>query len=472
MPTQMSYAREGTITPEMISVAHKEKIDPDALRQWIAKGSVIIPANTNHLKHPLVPMGIGKQLTTKINANIGASRIRAQLDEELEKIRVCIKYGADTAMDLSTGGNLDEIRTAILQESTIPIGTVPIYQAVEENNGDIASIKKEDFLEVIEKQAQQGVDYMTIHAGITTATAAYLKQQPRITGIVSRGGAIMHKWMKEHNAENPLYTQFDQISEIFERYDVSYSLGDSLRPGCIHDATDAAQIAELKVLGELTQHAWKKNVQVMIEGPGHIPMHQIQHNVEIQQKLCHEAPFYVLGPLVTDIAPGYDHITSSIGAALAGWHGAALLCYVTRTEHLGLPRPEDVREGIIAYKIAAHAADLAKGVHGAQHRDNELSKARFAFNWEQQFALALDPDKAREIRSDLGLTADFCGMCGPTYCSMKNYSETEGIETFNQKVLKARKEALTNEKQRTLETKQKEIKDTYTAKYLAEQHLI
>ena len=460
----MSCAREGTITKEMKDVARHENCDPEKLRQWIAEGSVIIPANPYHLKQKLIPIGIGKCLTTKINANIGASKIRADVHEELEKIKICIKYGADTAMDLSTGGNLDEIRTAIIAASTIPLGTVPIYQAVEENNGDIDTIKKESFLDVIEQQAKQGVDYMTIHAGITTATAALLKKHPRITGIVSRGGAIMHRWMKANNQENPLYTQFEHISEIFEQYDVSYSLGDSLRPGCLHDATDPAQIAELKVLGDLTLKAWKKNVQVMIEGPGHIPLHEIQYNVELQQKLCHGAPFYVLGPLVTDIAPGYDHITSSMGAALAGWHGAALLCYVTRTEHLGLPRPEDVREGIIAYKIAAHAADIAKGVPGARKRDDELSKARFSFDWEKQFALSLDPDKAREIRSDLGLTADFCGMCGPQYCSMKNYSETEGIETFNQKLLKTKKKAV--------EEKYHEQASEYQAKFLAEERLI
>ena len=427
MPTQLSYAREGKITKEMGYVAAVENIDADILRQKIAKGTVIIPANINHKN--LKPIAIGHGVKTKINANIGASKVRASMDEELEKIRLCMEYGADTAMDLSTGGNLNEIREAIINEATIPIGTVPTYQVVEEKQ-TIDELKEEDWLDVIELQAKQGVDYMTIHAGVLQKTLPLLKG--RITGVVSRGGAILVRWMKVNNKENPLYTQFEQICDIFEKYDVTFSLGDSLRPGCLHDATDKAQIAELKILWELTLKAWERNCQVMIEGPGHIPLNEIKLNVDLQKKYCHNAPFYVLGPLVTDIAPGYDHITSSIGAAVAGMHGADYLCYVTPAEHLGLPTPAMVKEGIIAYKIAAHAADIAKGIPNARDRDDALSKARFAFDWEKQFALSLDQETARKIRSDLTLNADFCGMCGPDFCSMRLYSKTEGIKTFNE----------------------------------------
>ena len=436
----MSFARQGIITPEMKFVANKENIDPEQLREKIAQGSVIIPANKNHLELGLQPMAIGKGTLVKINANIGASRVRADLTEELSKVDLCIKYGADTLMDLSTGGDIDKIRKEIIQHSPIPVGTVPIYQVVEENAGDIRTIPKSLFLDVIEKQAKQGVDYMTIHSGITRTNVELLKLKPRITGIVSRGGAIIHQWMKANNQENPLLQQFEQISDIFEEHDVSYSLGDSLRPGCIHDASDPAQLGELHALGEQTLKAWKKNVQVMIEGPGHIPMHEIEMNVDIEKKLCHDAPFYVLGPLVTDIAPGYDHITSAIGAAIAGWKGADMLCYVTPAEHLGLPTPEHVREGIIAYKIAAHAADIARGNKRVLERDNALSRARFSMNWEEQFRLSLDPEKAKQMRSDLSVNTDFCSMCGPDFCSMKNYQETEGIETFNQKQIRERKE--------------------------------
>ncbi|MDP7263310.1 MAG: phosphomethylpyrimidine synthase ThiC, partial [Candidatus Woesearchaeota archaeon] len=375
--TQLSYAKEGKITKEMEYVASVENIDPHILRQNIAQGSVIIPANINHKN--LKPVAIGKGVKTKVNANIGASKVRACVEEELEKIRLCIKYGADTVMDLSTGGNLNEIRESIINESTIPIGTVPAYQVVEENQ-TIEDLKPEDWLDVIEQQAKQGIDFMTIHAGVLQKTLPLLRS--RLTGVVSRGGAILVKWMKANNKENPLYTQFEQICDIFEKYDVAFSLGDGLRPGSLHDATDKAQIAELKILGELTLKAWEKNCQVMVEGPGHIPLNEIKLNVELEKKYCHNAPFYVLGPLVTDIAPGYDHITSAIGAAVAGMHGADYLCYVTPAEHLGLPTPEMVKQGIITYKIAAHAADIAKGIPNSRDRDDELSKARFAFDWE------------------------------------------------------------------------------------------
>jgi len=435
MATQLKHARGGIITKEMNYVAQEENVDAEWLRDEISKGTIIIPANANH--HKLKPIGIGRGLKTKINANIGASKVRAGIAEELKKLDYCIKYGADTAMDLSTGGNLNVIRRSIIENSPIPIGTVPTYQVVEEAHGKIEDIKAEDWLDVIELQAKQGVDYMTIHAGILRRTLPLTKK--RITGIVSRGGAILARWMVEHNKENPLYTQFGQICDIFEKHDVTFSLGDSLRPGCLADATDAAQIEELKILGELTLQAWKRDCQVMIEGPGHIPLHQIKLNVDLQKKYCHNAPFYVLGPLVTDIAPGYDHITSAIGAAVAGQHGADYLCYVTPAEHLGLPGPEEVKQGIIAYKIAAHAADIAKGVHHARDRDDELSKARFDFDWEKQFALSLDPETARKIRSDLGMEADFCSMCGPDYCSMRNFHKLINEKTFNEKRREERK---------------------------------
>ena len=435
MPTQLKYARDNIITKEMKYVAFQENVDAEWLRNEISKGTIIIPANVNHKK--LKPIGIGKGIKTKINANIGASKIRATVTEELKKLEYCIKYGADTAMDLSTGGNLYVIRQTIIDNSPIPIGTVPTYQVVEEANGKIENIKAEDWLDVIELQAKQGVDYMTIHAGVLRRTLPLTRN--RVTGIVSRGGAILARWMVEKNKENPLYTQFSQICDILEKHDVTFSLGDSLRPGCLADATDAAQIEELKILGDLTLKAWEKDCQVMIEGPGHIPLDQIKLNVELEKKYCHNAPFYVLGPLVTDIAPGYDHITSAIGAAVAGQHGADYLCYVTPAEHLGLPGPEEVKQGIIAYKIAAHAADIAKGIPNARDRDDELSKARFDFDWEKQFALSLDPETARKIRSDLGMEADFCSMCGPDYCSMRNFHKIIGEKTFNEKRREERK---------------------------------
>ncbi len=416
--TQIQLARQNTITKEMKRVAEKENLDPELIRQEISKGRVIIPANINHKN--LDPIGIGRNLTTKINANIGTSSVTSKTEEEVEKLEYSMKYGADTVMDLSTGGDLDNIRIALLEKSTIPIGTVPIYQAVAEK--DILDVTINDFLEVIERQAKQGVDYMTIHCGVLLNMLPHVEK--RIMGIVSRGGSLIAKWMKRKGMENPLYIAYDEILDILHKYDVTISLGDSLRPGCIADATDEAQVSELKVLGELTKRAWERNVQVMVEGPGHIPLDQIKLNMDLQKEYCHEAPFYVLGPLVTDIAPGYDHITSSIGATLAAYHGASFLCYVTPKEHLGLPNKEDVRAGIIAYKIAAHAADIAKGLPGAKDRDNELSKARAKFDWKSQYALSLDPEMAQQMREE-GLSEDkeFCSMCGPNFCSIKVNNE-------------------------------------------------
>lgn len=416
--TQMHFARRGVITEEMEYVAGREGLDPELVRDEIARGRLIIPANVRHPE--LEPMAIGIASRCKINANIGTSAVTSSLDEEVEKLRLSIRYGADTVMDLSTGRRIREVREAILRASTIPIGTVPIYEILERAN-KVETITPELILEVIEEQARQGVDYMTIHAGIRLAHLPLVAG--RVTGIVSRGGSILAQWMMFHHQENPLYTLFDRICEIFQKYDVSFSLGDSLRPGCLHDASDAAQFAELDTLGELTRRAWERDVQVMVEGPGHVPMDQIAMNVERQQHICDQAPFYVLGPLVTDIAPGYDHITSAIGAALAGWSGAAMLCYVTPKEHLGLPDAEDVRNGIIAYKIAAHAADVARHRPGARDRDDALSRARYGFDWNEQFRLSLDPDRAREyhdatLPQEHFKTAEFCSMCGPKFCSM------------------------------------------------------
>lgn len=419
--SQLHYARQGIITEEMAYVAQREGLPAELIRAEVGRGRMIIPANINHPN--LEPMAIGIAARCKVNANIGASPNCSDITEELAKLKLAVKYGADTLMDLSTGGgDLDQIRTAIIQHSPIPIGTVPIYQALEQVHGRVEDLTPEDFLSVIEKQAQQGVDYMTIHAGILIEHLPLV--QGRITGIVSRGGGILARWMLHHHRQNPLYTHFDDIIAIFQRYDVSFSLGDSLRPGCLHDATDAAQLAELKTLGDLTRRAWQQEVQVMVEGPGHVPMDQIDYNVKKQMEECDEAPFYVLGPLVTDIAAGYDHISSAIGAALAGWSGAAMLCYVTPKEHLGLPDPEDVRQGLIAYKIAAHAADIARHRPGARDRDDAMSRARYNFDWTRQFELALDPDRAREyhdqtLPEDIYKTAEFCSMCGPKFCPMQ-----------------------------------------------------
>jgi phosphomethylpyrimidine synthase len=435
--SQMHYARLGVITEEMKYVAVREKIAPELVREEVARGRMIIPANINHPE--LEPMAIGVASLCKINANIGNSAVTSNIGEELNKLHTAVHYGADTVMDLSTGGDIHDIREAILRHSPVPIGTVPIYEAVsrvkriEDLNADI-------MLEVIEEQAEQGVDYMTIHAGVLIQYLPMVAK--RITGIVSRGGAILGQWMAHHRRQNFLYERFDDICKVFAKHDVSFSLGDGLRPGCIADASDEAQFSELKTLGELTKAAWEHDVQVMIEGPGHVPLDKIKEQVDKERELCYEAPFYTLGPLVTDIAPGYDHITSAIGAAMIGWHGAAMLCYVTPKEHLGLPNEKDVKDGIIAYKIAAHAADLARHRPGAQDRDNALSYARYKFDWEKQFALSLDPETARAMHDetlpdDYYKEAAFCSMCGPKFCSM-NYSSK--VDEYNRAVHGLQKE--------------------------------
>ena len=419
--SQLHFARNGVVTEEIAYVANREKLPESLVMEEVARGRMIIPANINHLN--LEPMAIGIASKCKVNANIGASPNASDVNEELKKLHLAVKYGADTVMDLSTGGvNLDEVRTTIINASPVPIGTVPVYQALESVHGSIEKLSEDDFLHIIEKHCQQGVDYQTIHAGLLIEHLPKVKG--RITGIVSRGGGILAQWMLYHYKQNPLFTRFDDICEIFKRYDCTFSLGDSLRPGCLHDASDEAQLAELKTLGELTKRAWEHDVQVMVEGPGHVPMDQIEFNVRKQMEDCAEAPFYVLGPLVTDIAPGYDHITSAIGAAMAGWYGTAMLCYVTPKEHLGLPNPDDVREGLIAYKIAAHAADIARHRPGVRDRDDELSRARYAFDWNKQFELSLDPERAKEyhdetLPADVFKKAQFCSMCGPKHCPMQ-----------------------------------------------------
>lgn len=417
--SQMHFARSGEITPEMEYVARREDLDAELIRSEVARGRMIIPANVHHAA--LEPMAIGVAAKCKINANIGNSSTNSGAEEELKKLHTAVHFGADTVMDLSTGGEIDRIREAIIAASPVPIGTVPIYQALQEVPR-VEDLTIEKLLEVIERQARQGVDYMTIHAGVLREYVPLTNH--RLTGIVSRGGAILAQWMTAHGRQNPLYTHFDEICEIMKKHDVSFSLGDGLRPGCLADANDAAQFSELKTLGELTEKAWKHDVQVMIEGPGHVPMNLVEMNVKTEMDVCHEAPFYLLGPLVTDIAPGYDHITSAIGAALAGWAGAAMLCYVTPKEHLGLPNAEDVRQGVIAYKIAAHAADVARGRKGARDRDDALSRARFNFDWEEQFRLALDPEAARAMHDETlpdeaYKSSRFCSMCGPKFCSMR-----------------------------------------------------
>ena len=423
--TQMHLARSGVVSPEMERVAQREELPAELIREEVARGRMIIPANVNH--SALDPMAIGLRARVKINSNIGNSPTSSSLAEEVEKLTVSEKWGADTVMDLSTGKRIDATREAIIAAATVPIGTVPIYQALE-NVKAIEDLTGDLLVENIEHQAKQGVDYMTIHAGVRLEHLPLC--QHRVTGIVSRGGGLLARWMIAHMAENPLYERFDDILEICARYDVSISLGDGLRPGSIADASDAAQFAELETLGELTLRAWERDVQVMIEGPGHIPMDQLEMNVRKQQEVCHEAPFYTLGPLVTDIAPGYDHITSAIGAAIVGWHGTSMLCYVTPKEHLGLPNAEDVKQGLIAYRIAAHAADLARGNRRAAQWDRELSKARFSFDWERQFELAIDPQTAREMHDetladDYFKTAEFCSMCGPKYCPMHNFKDVD-----------------------------------------------
>ncbi|HEV2177631.1 MAG TPA: phosphomethylpyrimidine synthase ThiC [Terriglobia bacterium] len=431
--TQMHYARQGIITEEMEFVARRENLAAEAVRDEVARGRMIIPANIRHVE--LEPMAIGVAAKCKINANIGNSATSSNLDEEVSKLRTAVKYGADTVMDLSTGGDIHAIREANIRASTVPIGTVPIYEAISRVN-HVRDLTPKLMLEVIEEQAEQGVDYMTIHAGVLRDFLPLTRH--RITGIVSRGGALMAQWCVENNQENFLYTHFTDICKIFQKYDVSFSLGDGLRPGSLADASDAAQFAELKVLGELTKKAWEYDVQVMIEGPGHIPMDQIKLQVDKERELCHEAPFYTLGPLVTDIAPGYDHITSAIGAAMIGWHGASMLCYVTPKEHLGLPNREDVHAGIIAYKIAAHAADVARHRPGARDRDDALSYARFLFDWNKQFELSLDPETARAMHDetladDYYKDAAFCSMCGPKFCSMNTTQVMEKHLGLDQK---------------------------------------
>ena len=425
--TQMHYARKGQITGEMEFVARREKLSPELIRDEVARGRMIIPANINHTN--LEPMCIGVASSCKINANIGNSATTSNIAEELDKLQYAVKFGADTVMDLSTGGDIPEIRKAIIADSPVPIGTVPIYEALSRVRR-VEDLNINVMLEVIEEQAEQGVDYMTIHAGVLVQYVPLASK--RITGIVSRGGAILAEWMVKNHRQNLLYEHFDEICKIFQKHDVSFSLGDGLRPGCIADASDAAQFAELKTLGELTKKAWEYDVQVMIEGPGHIPLDQIEMQVVKEREMCHEAPFYTLGPLVTDIAPGYDHITSAIGAAMIGWHGASMLCYVTPKEHLGLPNREDVKQGIIAYKIAAHAADLARHRPGARDRDDALSRARYSFDWNKQFELSLDPETARSMHDETlpeeGFKdAAFCSMCGPKFCSMNHSAKVESF---------------------------------------------
>jgi phosphomethylpyrimidine synthase len=423
--TQMHLARQGHVTPEMRRVAEREHLPAETIRDEVARGRMIIPANHHH--RTLDAMGIGLEARVKINANIGSSPTTSSLDEEVAKLDLAQRWGADTVMDLSTGKRIDETREAIIARATVPIGTVPIYQALERVKRP-EDLSADLLLDVIEHQARQGVDYMTIHAGVRLQHLPLCRH--RVTGIVSRGGGLLARWMVHHEAESPLYERFDDVLAICREHDVTISLGDGLRPGSIADASDAAQFAELRTLGELTERAWERDVQVMIEGPGHIPMHQLEDNVRRQQEICREAPFYTLGPLVTDIAPGYDHITSAIGAAIVGWHGTSMLCYVTPKEHLGLPNAEDVKQGLIAYRIAAHAADLARGSRRAAAWDRELSEARFGFDWRRQFELALDPETARAMHDetlgdDYFKSAEFCSMCGPKYCPMHNFRDID-----------------------------------------------
>jgi phosphomethylpyrimidine synthase len=415
--TQLEAARHGVVTSEMQRVALREPhLTAEQIRVEVAAGRMIVPANKVHLSYTLEPMCIGRAGLTKVNANMGASPVSSGTDEEVEKLKWAEKWGADTVMDLSTGGDLDACREAIIRNSTVPIGTVPIYSMIIGRS--IEDLSYDTILKEIEKQAKQGVDYFTIHAGVLREHLPYVRK--RLIGIVSRGGSLLAKWMLHHNKQNPMYDLFDEICDIMRQYDVSFSLGDGLRPGGLADATDEAQLRELATLGELTERAWAKGCQVMVEGPGHVPFDQIEYNMKLQRKLCHGAPFYVLGPLVTDIFPGYDHITSCIGATAAGYHGASMLCYVTPKEHLGLPKKDDVKQGCVAYKIAAHAADVALGIPGTRDRDDELTKARAALNWQRHFDLSFDPDLARAYHDeDLEVDTDFCAMCGHDWCSVR-----------------------------------------------------
>ena len=425
MTSQLQAARAGTLTKQIKSVATSENLEASLVRDEVAAGRLVIPANKLHLKSNLTPIGIGRLLRTKVNANIGTSTVRSSVEAEIKKMQVALAAGADTIMDLSTGGNLDQIRRRLLAQCPVPFGTVPIYQVIEDRN--VEEIDGKIILEIIERQAKQGVDFFTIHAGVLKEHLPLL--QHRVAGIVSRGGALLAKWMLYHNRQNPLYEMFDDLCDILREYDVCFSLGDGLRPGAIADATDQAQIAELRTLGELTLRAQEKGCQVMVEGPGHVPFDQIQHNMEIQQEICHGAPFYVLGPLVTDIAPGYDHITSAIGGTAAAFYGASFLCYVTPREHLGLPDADDVRAGVIAAKIAAHAADVARGLKGAADRDKRLSIARTGLDWKTHLAESLDPQTAERMHREAcekangglkpTLQSDYCSMCGQKWCSVR-----------------------------------------------------
>ncbi|MGN2620646.1 phosphomethylpyrimidine synthase ThiC [Bacillus stercoris] len=452
--TQMHYAKKGIITPEMEFIAIREHVSPEFVRDEVASGRAIIPSNINHPESE--PMIIGRNFHVKINANIGNSAVTSSIEEEVEKMMWAIRWGADTMMDLSTGKDIHTTREWIIRNCPVPVGTVPIYQALEKVNGVAEDLTWEIYRDTLIEQAEQGVDYFTIHAGVLLRYVPLTAK--RTTGIVSRGGAIMAQWCLAHHQESFLYTHFEEICEIMKAYDIAFSLGDGLRPGSIADANDEAQFAELETLGELTQIAWKHDVQVMIEGPGHVPMHKIKENVDKQMDICKEAPFYTLGPLTTDIAPGYDHITSAIGAAMIGWYGTAMLCYVTPKEHLGLPNRDDVREGVITYKIAAHAADLAKGHPGAQIRDDALSKARFEFRWRDQFNLSLDPERALEYHDETlpaegAKTAHFCSMCGPKFCSMRI---SQDIRDYAKKNDLSEAEAIN----RGLKEKAKEFVDT------------
>lgn len=451
--TQLHYARKGIITPEMEFIALRENMKPEFVREEVARGRAIIPSNINHPEAE--PMIIGRNFHVKINANIGNSAVSSSIEEEVEKMTWATRWGADNIMDLSTGKNIHTTREWIIRNSAVPVGTVPIYQALEKVNGIAEDLTWEVYRDTLIEQAEQGVDYFTIHAGVLLRYVPLTAK--RLTGIVSRGGSIMAQWCLHHHKENFLYTHFEEICEIMKTYDVSFSLGDGLRPGSIADANDEAQFAELETLGELTKIAWEHDVQVMVEGPGHVPMHLIKENMDKQLEVCKEAPFYTLGPLTTDIAPGYDHITSAIGAAMIGWFGTAMLCYVTPKEHLGLPNRDDVREGVITYKIAAHAADLAKGHPGAHKRDDALSKARFEFRWRDQFNLSLDPERALEYHDETlpaegSKTAHFCSMCGPKFCSMRisqdirNYAKENKLDT-NEAIEKGMKEKATEFKQ-------------------------
>ena len=433
--TQLAYARRGEITPEMSFVAVREGVDPEVVRDEVAAGRAILPANINHPESE--PMVIGSRFLVKVNANIGNSAVTSSIEEEVEKLTWATRWGADTVMDLSTGPDIHTTREWILRNSPVPIGTVPIYQALEKTDGRPEELTWELYRDTLIEQAEQGVDYVTVHAGVLLRYVPLTAS--RVTGIVSRGGSIMAAWCLAHHQENFLYTHFEELCEIMAAYDVAFSLGDGLRPGSIADANDEAQFAELRTLGELTEVAWRHDVQVMIEGPGHVPLHKVAENVALEREVCHDAPFYTLGPLTTDVAPAYDHITSAIGAAVIGMHGTAMLCYVTPKEHLSLPDRDDVKQGMIAYKIAAHAADLAKGHPGAQRWDDALSKARFEFRWEDQFALAMDPELAREYHDETlpaqpAKTAHFCSMCGPKFCSMRishdirAFAEDRGVD--------------------------------------------